>query len=200
MSAVIDHLGSALVGARFQKIDAHPVARAADVRRIDAEAPQFTDRALANIIVRQRADKGCIKAVIAKRDSDIRLAATKTGFNIGDTASTALNVERVRANRFTISYGATLEHEWGQGTYVQLRASGQHHLGDTQTVLASQFTSVSNGGLNFTTAGSRVNDQYLIEGNIWHRFGNGWTIAAEGQGQFGDLAGYTGRIRLTKAF
>ncbi len=121
-------------------------------------------------------------------------------FNIGDTAATSLDISGVKADRFTIGYGAVVDHAWDQGTFVQLRASGLHHFGDTQTVLASQFTSVSNGGLNFTTNGSRVNDQYVIEANVGHRFGDGWTIAAEAEGQFGDLKGYTGRLRLTKRF
>ena len=122
------------------------------------------------------------------------------GFNIGNTADTSLDISGVTADRFTIGYGAVVDHAWDQGTFIQIRASGLHHFGDTPSVLASQFTSVSNGGLDFATTGSRVNDQYLIEANVGHRFGNGWTIAAEAEGQFGDLQGYTGRLRLTKRF
>jgi len=121
-------------------------------------------------------------------------------FTIGNDTATAIGINEERADRYTLGYGATLDHDWGEGSYAQLRASGLHHFGDTQASLVSQFTSSSVNGFNFATQGKEIKNQYVVEGAIGRSLGAGWTGAAEAFAEFGDIEGYGGRVRFKKTF
>ncbi|MCA8835196.1 MAG: autotransporter outer membrane beta-barrel domain-containing protein, partial [Proteobacteria bacterium] len=112
----------------------------------------------------------------------------------------SLLIERSRYDRFTLGYGARFEQEFGRGTAMWLSAGGYHHFGDTQGRLSSRFTAQGTEAPSFITTGQAIRHEGRVDGGVSVGFGGGWSIAAEGHAEFGNITGYGARVRLSKSF
>ena len=117
-------------------------------------------------------------------------------FTIG-TGVTSLDISGLDNTRYSIGYGADYKHELENTTYVRVGASGTHFFGETEGELISSFSGAADSG--FSTVGDDVESQFVVEGGVGTSLG-GWTIEANGFGQFGDLEGYGGNLNFSTNF
>ena len=116
------------------------------------------------------------------------------------SGATAINIDNVDVDRFTVGYGASFDSEFGDGGYVNLRATGFRHFGDTQIGLSSQFTASSASAAGFNVVGEEIEDQFLFEGGVGKAFANDWNINASAFGEVGDISAYGARLSVGKTF
>ena len=81
--AVIDDFGGTLHSASFQIVDAHAAVLADNLSGINAEAAQFADAGIADIVGGQHGHERGFHAVVRQRNRHVRLAAAEGRFKGG---------------------------------------------------------------------------------------------------------------------
>jgi hypothetical protein len=119
---------------------------------------------------------------------------------IGAGRVTAIASDSFQLDRVSYGYGASIAHQWGVGTALEISATSLRHGGDAASAFSSSFAAPGLDAVSFNTTGREIEQQYILQGRLTSQQADGYAISIQGFAQFGDLDGAGAEVRVSKRF